>query len=96
MGNKITVKELMSQKNDFLIIDVRELDELKSGTIEDSIHMPLGLCIRNIKKKQIENMKNRKICTYCGTGYRGNIAADELSKEGFYAITLDGGFSNWR
>ena len=96
MADKITTKELMSQKNDFLIIDVRELDELKSGTIEDSIHMPLGLCIRNIKKKQIEDMKNKKICTYCGTGYRGNIAADELSKEGFYAITLDGGFSNWR
>jgi rhodanese-related sulfurtransferase len=95
MADKITAKELMSQKNDFVIIDVRELDELKSGIIEDSIHMPLGLCIRNVKKEQIEEMKNRKICTYCGTGYRGNIAADELSKAGFYAVTLDGGFSNW-
>ena len=95
MSDKITAKELMSQKNDFVIIDVRELDELKSGIIEDSIHMPLGLCIRNVKKEQIEEMKNRKICTYCGTGYRGNIAADELSKAGFYAVTLDGGFSNW-
>ena len=95
MGNKITVKELMSQKNDFLIIDVRELDELESGIIEDSIHMPLGLCVRNVKKNQIDGMKDKKICTYCGTGYRGNIAADELSKAGFYAVTLDGGFSNW-
>jgi len=32
---------------------------------------------------------------YCGTGYRGNIAADELNKEGFDAITLDGGFGSW-
>ena len=76
MADKITAKELMSQKNDFMIIDVREMDELKSGIIEDSIHMPLGLCIRNVKKKQIEDMKERKICTYCGTGYRGNIAGD--------------------
>jgi|TARA_B110000444_G_scaffold168182_1_gene157087 rhodanese-related sulfurtransferase len=95
MSDKITTKELMSQKNDFLIIDVRELDELKGGQIEDSIHMPLGLCIRNTKKKQIEYMKDKKICTYCGTGYRGNIAADELTKEGFYAVTLDGGYSAW-
>ena len=95
MADKITTKELMSQKNDFLIIDVRELDELKGGQIEDSIHMPLGLCIRNTKKKQIEYMKDKKICTYCGTGYRGNIAADELTKEGFYAVTLDGGYSAW-
>ena len=95
MADKITTKELMSQKNDYVIIDVRELDELKSGQIENSIHMPLGLCIRNAKKKQIDDMKAKKICTYCGTGYRGNIAADELNKEGFNAVTLDGGYSNW-
>jgi rhodanese-related sulfurtransferase len=95
MADKITAKELMSQKNDFMIIDVREMDELKSGIIEDSIHMPLGLCIRNVKKKQIEDMKERKICTYCGTGYRGNIAADELIKGGFNAVTLEGGYSAW-
>ncbi|EGP93098.1 MULTISPECIES: rhodanese-like domain-containing protein [Nitrosarchaeum] len=95
MADKITAKELMSQKNDFVIIDVREIDELKGGIIEDSIHMPLGLTIRNTKKKQIEDMRDKKICTYCSSGYRGNIAADELTKEGFYAITLDGGYSSW-
>ena len=31
MADKITTKELMSQKNDFVIIDVRELDELENG-----------------------------------------------------------------
>jgi rhodanese-related sulfurtransferase len=73
MADKITSKELMAQKNDFVIIDVRELDELKAGIIEDSIHMPLGLCIRNVKKKQIDDMRDKKICTYCGTGYRGKM-----------------------
>ena len=32
MADKITTKELMSQKNDFVIIDVRELDELERWT----------------------------------------------------------------
>ncbi len=95
MADKITTKELMSQKNDFVIIDVRESDELEGGKIEDSIHMSLGLSIRNAKKKQIEDLRDKKICTYCGTGYRGNIAADELVKEGFYAVTLEGGYSAW-
>ena len=95
MADKITAKELMSQKDDFVIIDVRESDELKDGIIEDSCHMSLGLSIRNAKKRQIEDMRDKKICTYCGTGYRGNIAADELIKEGFNAITLDGGYASW-
>ena len=95
MADTITAKELMSQKNDFVIIDVRELDEIDGGKIEASIHMPLGLSIRNAKKKQIEDLRDKKICTYCGTGYRGNIAADELVKEGFNAITLEGGYLSW-
>ena len=95
MADKISTNDLKSQKNDFVIIDVRETDELEGGVIEDSISMPLGLVIRNAKKKQIDNLKEKKICTYCGTGYRGNIAADELVKEGFNAVTLEGGYTSW-
>ena len=95
MADKITANELKSQKSDFVIIDVREDDELVNGKIEDSIHMPLGLTIRNVKKKQIDDLVDKKICTYCGTGYRGNIAADELVKEGFNAVTLEGGYLSW-
>jgi len=95
MADKITASDLKSQKNDFVIIDVRESDELESGVIKDSVHMSLVLSIRNAKKKQIEDMRDKKICTYCGTGYRGNIAADELAKEGFNTVTLDGGYSAW-
>jgi rhodanese-related sulfurtransferase len=95
MANKITSNDLRLQQKDFVVIDVRELDELGSGKIEGSVHMPLGLSIRNAKKKQIEDMRDKKICTYCGTGYRGNIAAEELVKEGFDAVTLDGGYSTW-
>jgi len=95
MAEKISTNDLKSKKSDFVIIDVREDDELDGGVIEDSISMPLGLVIRNAKKKQIENLRDKKICTYCGTGYRGNIAADELVKEGFDAVTLEGGYSSW-
>jgi len=95
MAEKITATDLKSQQSDFVIIDVREADELNGGVVEGSVHMPLGLSIRNVKKKQIEDLRNKKICTYCGTGYRGNIAADELVKEGFNAVTLDGGYGSW-
>ena len=95
MAEKISTNDLKSKKSDFVIIDVREPDELDGGIIDGSVSMPLGLVIRNAKKKQIENLRDKKICTYCGTGYRGNIAADELVKEGFDAVTLEGGYSSW-
>ena len=95
MAQKISASDLKSKQSEYVIIDVRESDELAGGKIDSSIHMPLGLVIRNAKKKQIENLRSKKICTYCGTGYRGNIAADELNKEGFDAVTLDGGYPTW-
>ena len=95
MANKITANDLKAQKDNFVILDVREYDELESGKIESSKHMQLGLVIRNVKKEQIAELKGKKICTYCASGYRGNIAADELNKGGFDAINLEGGFSSW-
>ena len=95
MAETISPKDLRARKNEFTIIDVRELDELATGKIEGSEHLPLGLVIRKAKKGQLEDMKGKNICTYCGSGYRGNIAADELNKAGFKAVTLEGGFPSW-
>jgi rhodanese-related sulfurtransferase len=95
MAEKITVEYLKKEKHEFIIIDVRELDELETGKIDNSTHMPLGLVIRNANKEEINELKGKKICTYCRNGYRGNIAADELNKKGFNAVTLDGGFDTW-
>ena len=95
MAEKISANDLKATKDNFVIIDVREPDELPKGKIEDSINLPLGLMIRKVKHGEIDDLKERKICTYCGSGYRGNIAADELNKAGFKAVNLDGGFPSW-
>ena len=95
MADSITKNELKENISQYIVIDVRETDELENGKIENSLSMPLGLVIRNIKQGKIEDLKNKKICTYCASGYRGNIAADELSKSGFISVNLDGGFKAW-
>ena len=69
--------------------------ESKENTTQNSQNMPLGLLIRNAKKGQIEELREKKICVYCASGYRGNIAADELTKAGFSAVNLEGGYMAW-
>ena len=95
MSNSITKEELKQNSEEYVIIDVREIDELQNGKIENSQHMPLGLVIRNVKQGKIDDLKSKKICTYCASGYRGNIASDELNNAGFSAVNLDGGFIAW-
>ena len=95
MADAISKDQLKESLDQYVIIDVREADEVENGKIQNSQNMPLGLLIRNVKKGQIEDLKQEKVCVYCASGYRGNIAADELSKAGFSAVNLDGGYATW-
>ena len=95
MAESITKDQLKEQQDNFVILDVREPDEFANGSIDKSQNMPLGLTIRNVKKGQIDDLKDKKICVYCASGYRGNIAADELTKAGFSAVNLEGGYMAW-
>jgi len=95
MAENISKEQLQRESGQYVIIDVRESDEISNGMIENSQNMPLGLVIRNAKKGQIEELREKKICVYCASGYRGSIAADELTKAGFSAVNLEGGYMAW-
>ena len=61
--SNITKNELKDNINDYVIIDVREIDEFENGKIENSQNMPLGLVIRNIKQGKIDNLKGNFFVT---------------------------------
>ena len=95
MADAISKDQLKESLDQYVIIDVREADEVENGKIENSQNMPLGVLIRNAKKGKIEELKQEKVCVYCASGYRGNIAADELVIAVFSAVNLDGGYTTW-
>ena len=97
MADKITARGLAEKKDDFMLIDVRETDEItEDGTIEGAVNIPLGQLIRKGRQGELDDLKGKTICTYCSGGYRGNIGADELDKKGFSAVTIDGGYAAWK
>ncbi len=96
MASKVTPKELQEGKVEYMILDVREADELEEGKIDGAVNIPLGQLIRKARHGDIDDLKKKKIITYCNSGYRGNIAADELNKQGFDTVTIEGGYSAWK
>jgi rhodanese-related sulfurtransferase len=96
MANKVNSKELLERKDQYMYVDVREADELEEGKIDAAVNIPLGQLIRKARHGDIDVLKKKKIITYCSSGYRGNIAADELNKQGFDAVTIEGGYSAWK
>ena len=65
MAEKITPKELQARKDEYVIIDVREADELKEGQIDGAISLPLGRLIREARHGDLDEIKRKKIYTYC-------------------------------
>jgi rhodanese-related sulfurtransferase len=96
LASKVTPKELQEGKVEYMILDVREADELEGGKIDGAVNIPLGQLIRKARHGDIDDLKKKKIITYCNSGYRGNIAADELNKQGFDTATIEGGYSAWK
>ena len=82
MANKVTPRELQEGKVEYMILDVREADELQEGKIDGAVNIPLGQLIRKARHGDIDDLKGKKIITYCNSGYRGNIAADEFHVTG--------------
>jgi rhodanese-related sulfurtransferase len=76
-----------------MYVDVREGEE---GMIDGAMNIPLGQLIRKARHGDLDDLKRKKIATYCSGGYRGNIAADELNKLGFDAVNIEGGYSAWK
>ena len=55
--------------------------------IEGALNMPLGQLVRMARYSDLKDLKGKKICTDCSDGYRGNMAADELSKQASKDLT---------
>ena len=52
MAKTINADELKKNRKSYVLIDVREQEELLGGSIDDSVHLPLGQLIRKVRKTE--------------------------------------------
>jgi hydroxyacylglutathione hydrolase len=76
------LKEKLESKEDILVLDVRKIDELKSGHIQGAKHVYVG----ELENKLHELPKDKPIVAVCGNGARASMATSILSKNGFKKI----------
>jgi rhodanese-related sulfurtransferase len=93
----ITVEELkqkLDNKEDFLLIDVREEYEYQDFNIGAKL-IPLGEIQGTID--DLEDWKDKEVVVHCKAGGRSAAAKDFMVKEGFTNVrNLLGGMLEWQ
>lgn len=74
--------------NKHILLDIRDELELETGSIENSISIPLD----SLRMRLDELDKTKEIWVYCAVGLRGYIAARILMQYGFSVKNLIGGY----
>ena len=85
---------MLLNKDDALVIDVREAKEIQGGKIKGSRHITLGELPS--KLSELEKNKQSPVLIYCRSGSRSSHASQILTKAGFEDVSnLAGGILAW-
>jgi sulfur-carrier protein adenylyltransferase/sulfurtransferase len=89
------VAERRKRGEDFVLLDVREKDEVRSGYIEDAISVPRGFLEFQIAGKIPETDKD--VVVYCAGGARSLLAAKAMREMGYTRVSsMAGGITRWK
>ncbi|SFZ97510.1 Rhodanese-like domain protein [hydrothermal vent metagenome] len=82
-------KEILKSDKNVTLLDVRTLDEFKSGHIKGAKHITLSNLEANLNK--LKKFKDKKIIVYCRSGSRSVAASRILEKNGFTPLNVKSG-----
>ncbi|SDK09348.1 rhodanese-like domain-containing protein [Sediminibacillus albus] len=85
------LQDMLDEKSDIVLIDVRENEEVAQGMIEEAEHIPL----REIPEALKELDKQKNYVLICHSGMRSMNAALFMNEEGFKVMNLTGGMLEW-
>jgi len=88
------IVQIMNDNKDYIILDVRTIEEYNEG------HIPNAICIPNeiIGEETINELPNKEqlILIYCRSGNRSKQAAAKLEKLGYTNLIEFGGIIDWK
>ena len=81
-------------KGNTVVLDVREVNEVKAGMLSDAIHIPLSAIASRVS--ELDKYKQGAVVVYCRSGNRSGSVCRTLTGRGFEQVyNLDGGIMAW-
>jgi rhodanese-related sulfurtransferase len=94
-GVSVTEATLLINREEAVVVDVRETQEWSSGHIPNARHLALGQLDKRIS--ELEKFKDRPVIVCCASGNRSSSACGTLKRAGFERVfNLSGGIGAWK
>ena len=84
--------QVLNQKEDITILDVREVDEFQAGHIEGALNAPL----RTLENGYEQLDSSKRYYVICQGGMRSERACQFLETKGFDVVNVEGGMNQWK
>jgi sulfur-carrier protein adenylyltransferase/sulfurtransferase len=89
------VDERLRRGDDFLLLDVRENDEVEHGIVPGARHVTRGH-LESLVEDVLED-KEAEVVVYCAGGVRSAFATKTLEELGYRKVSsMSGGFTRWK
>jgi adenylyltransferase/sulfurtransferase len=89
----LSAEELYKNRDKYVIIDVREINERAESSIDGSIHVPLA----KVLSGEQEIPQGKPLVLQCAAGGRSLRAAEHLANKGYTELfNLTGGMKAWQ
>ena len=78
-----------------VLVDVREMNEVKDGMLNDAIHIPLSAIGKRVS--ELDKYKDDNVLVYCRSGNRSGSVCRTLTGRGFEKVyNMSGGIMAWQ
>jgi rhodanese-related sulfurtransferase len=82
-------------RDDAVVLDLRDASDYRAGHIIDSVHMPFGKLSERIA--ELERYRDRPVIVVCKMGHHSGAVAKTLREKGFARVyRLGGGMLEWQ
>lgn len=88
------IVEIMEENENYIILDVRTIEEYNEGHIPNAICIPNETIDESVTKKLTD--KNQLILIYCRSGNRSKQATEKLKNIGYTNLVEFGGIIYWK
>ena len=93
-GVSVTEATLMINREDAVVLDVRETQEWSAGHSANARHIAIGQLGKRLS--ELEKFKERPVIVCCASGNRSSTACGTLKRAGFERVfNLSGGMGAW-